>query len=103
MLVRSSFGEYFNVLKREKFAKHPDFQVNAHNLLLDIEQTGKHYQPSQKLNVIKDQSDNKFLELAETCRADYLITGNTNDFTFESFKGTTILTPEAFWESRNVE
>lgn len=48
--------------------------------------------------MIKDVDDNKFLELSETCKADFLITGNTNDFTMRDYKGTKIVTPKEFWE-----
>ena len=98
-LSKAVFGECLNVLKRQKFAKYQDFQMNAYNLLLDIEQIGKHYQPTHQQDMIKDRGDNKFLDLAEACLADYLITGNANDFTFDRFKGTLIVTPKTFWES----
>lgn len=45
-LSEAVFGECLNVLKLQKFAKYQDFQMNAYNLLLDIEQIGKHYQPA---------------------------------------------------------
>jgi len=39
----------------------------------------------------------KLLELAETCGADFLITGDTNDFTITEFKGTKIVSPKKYW------
>jgi len=56
------------------------------------------YYPVIKLNIIKDYSDNKLLELAETCRAKFLITGNSNDFLMRKYKKTRILSPKEFWE-----
>lgn len=38
------------------------------------------------------------LELADECAADFIITGNTNDFTFANYKTTKIVTPKAFWD-----
>jgi predicted nucleic acid-binding protein len=38
------------------------------------------------------------LELADECIADYIITGNTNDFTFSTHKQTKIVSPKQFWE-----
>ncbi|MDP1623309.1 MAG: hypothetical protein Q8M08_13330, partial [Bacteroidales bacterium] len=50
-----------------------------------------------RLEIINDQGDNKLLELAETCNADFLITGNTNDFTIREYKGTKIVSPKVYW------
>ena len=50
------------------------------------------------LNIIKDKSDNKLLELADESNADYLITGNSVDFTITQYKKTQILSPRGFWE-----
>ena len=46
---------------------------------------------------IEDKDDNKILELADTCEADYIITGNTNDFTFPTYKNTQIVNPKDYW------
>jgi predicted nucleic acid-binding protein len=48
------------------------------------------------LNIIKDEKDNRFLELAVASDADFLITGNTNDFTMNQYGKTKIATPEEF-------
>ena len=34
--------------------------------------------------IIKDESDNRLLELADISKADFIITGSTNDFTMET-------------------
>jgi len=91
------FSEYLNVLNRKKFQKFPDFLINAQALLIDIEIKSMKYKPTVKLDIISDLDDNKLLELAETSNADYLITGNTNDFSFPEYKGTKIVTPKEFW------
>jgi putative PIN family toxin of toxin-antitoxin system len=77
------FAEYFNVLNRKKFSKFPDFISNAQSLLIDIEKRAVKYYPTFQLEVISDLDDNKLLELAETCNANCLITGNSNDFTMQ--------------------
>ena len=91
--------EYFDVLNRKKFSKYPDFIVNAQALLASIEETAKTYRPLIKLNILTDKDDDKILELAEVSKADFIITGNTNDFTITSYKRTKIVTPKQFWES----
>jgi predicted nucleic acid-binding protein len=44
----------------------------------------KSFFPTVKVDLIPDLNDNKILELADECEADFIITGNTNDFTFSS-------------------
>jgi putative PIN family toxin of toxin-antitoxin system len=91
------FAEYFKVLNRKKFLKFPDFISNAQALLVDIEKRAIKYYPNIRLEIISDVDDNKLLELAETCKANFLITGNSNDFTMQGYKGTKILSPKDYW------
>ncbi len=91
--------EYHEVLYRDKFIKYPEFVIKAKLLLADIEEKSTKFQPKTKLNIISDKDDNKLLELAIECHADFLITGNTKDFTITKYKGTIILTPKEYWEN----
>ena len=91
-------AEYSEVLRRVKFSKYNGFGVNAEKLLIDIEVAAIKYNPEVKLYIIRDASDNKFLELDSTCQADFLITGNTKDFTMSSHGQTKIVTPKEYWE-----
>lgn len=95
------FAEYVEVLNREKFAKFPDFHARAQALLSDIETYGVKFTTTTKVDLIGDDPDNRLLELAETCGADYLVTGNTNDFTMSEYKGTKIVSPKEFFEILN--
>lgn len=97
------FEEYVDVLKRDKFSKFPDFIANAQALLIDLEKIAVKYVPTIHIEIIKDMDDNKLLELAETCHADFLITGNTNDFTLCEYKGTRIVTPKEYWTDYMTE
>ena len=92
-------AEYYEVLSRPKFAKFHDFFTRAEVLLVNIEMKSKKYVPTIKLDLISDTDDNMILELADECLADYVITGNTTDFTFPSYKLTKIITPKEYWES----
>jgi putative PIN family toxin of toxin-antitoxin system len=94
--------EYFDVLNRKKFSKFADFYNNAQILLASIEDIGKSYKTTVKLNILTDKDDNKILELAEISKANYIITGNTTDFTITHYKRTKIVTPKQFWESHFI-
>ena len=95
------FAEYIEVLNREKFSKFSDFHARALILLADLEGRALKFHPSIKIDVIGDDPDNRLLELAETCHADYIVTGNTNDFTMTEYKGTKIVSPKGFFELLN--
>ena len=93
--------EYYLVFKRRKFQKYPDFINRVELLLADIESKATKFLPSKKLTIVSDKDDNKFLELALECKADFLITGNTNDFTIKKYKRTKIVTPKEYWEDQS--
>lgn len=97
------FAEYLEVLNREKFSRFPDFHFKAQALLADIESRALKFTPTVRLNIINDNADNRLLELAETSRLDYLVTGNTNDFTTTEYKGTKIISPKEFFELLNKQ
>ena len=90
--------EYYEVLFRPKFSKFTDFFVNAHVLLLRIETISQKFIPQATLNILSDKDDNMLLELAQESKADFLITGNTNDFVIPNYKQTKILTPKEYLE-----
>ncbi len=95
------FAEYLDVLNREKFSRFPNFHTRAQTLLADIESRSSKFEPTKTVDIIRDEADNRLLELAETCSADYLVTGNTNDFTMTDYKGTKIISPKDFFELLN--
>lgn len=92
-------SEYYEVLSRPKFAAFPDFFTKAERLLADIETKAKKFTPTTTLDLISDEDDNMILELADECSADFIITGNTNDFTFSAYKQTKIVSPKEYWEN----
>ena len=91
--------EYYEVLNRPKFARYLDFINKAESLLANIELRAAKYSPTIKLLIISDIDDNMLLELAHESEADFLITGNTNDFTMASYEQTKIVTPKDYWEN----
>ena len=90
--------EYFEVISRPKFSKYPDFLMKAEFVISQIESIAAKYSPRYRFDIIADSADNRLLELAYESKADFIITGNTNDFTMAEFKGTKIISPKGFWE-----
>jgi putative PIN family toxin of toxin-antitoxin system len=90
------FEEYIDVLYREKFRKYKDFFLRAESIISFVKKEALMYYPKIRLNIISDKDDNKIIELADESNADFIITGNTNDFTFPFYKNTKIVSPKEF-------
>jgi len=90
--------EYLEVINRPKFSKYPDFLIKAELVISQIESIASKYYPRDRFETIADKADNRLLELAYESKADFLITGNSNDFTMTDFRGTKILSPKEFWD-----
>lgn len=93
------FAEYVNVLNRDKFSKFANFKTKAEVVLNRLREISRFYESDRKIKLLKDEADNKFLELAAASNADFLTTGNTQDFTFTEFEYTKILTPKEYWDN----
>jgi len=92
-------SEYENVLRRPKFTKHPEFEIAATLLIERIRQDACHFTPTESVSVILDEPDNRLLELALVSKADFIVTGNFNDFTFPNFGETKVVDPKSFWHA----
>lgn len=95
-LSQAVFEEYVDVVHRPKFLKYPTFVSNAEKVLNRIEQVAVKYIPIVKLETVRDHSDNKFLELAVAANADYLVTGDRNDFGSIQVDKLEIISPSQF-------
>jgi putative PIN family toxin of toxin-antitoxin system len=90
--------EYINVLNRPKFERFHNFKNNAEVVLNKLIEISTTFKPTEKVLIISDLSDIKFLELVKVSEANFLITGNSNDFTFDRFEKTQIVSPQMFYE-----
>jgi putative PIN family toxin of toxin-antitoxin system len=97
-LSREVMIEYFEVLRRDKFARFPNFKVKAEIVLNRLLEIASFYKTDRRVYILTDASDNKFLELAAVSSADYLTTGNTRDFVMTEFEYTRIVTPREYWD-----
>ena len=89
-------SEYHDVVRREKFKRIEGFVQYADILLDRLTELADFYEPEIILQILADDPDNRLLELALTSNANYLITGNTKDFTMEIFQKTAIVNPATF-------
>lgn len=103
------FLEYQDVLTRDKSLQDFELQLNdVEKFLRFIAYIGKPFEIYFLLRPnLKDEKDNKIVELAVTSQSDYLITSNVRDFKnaelkFDQLK---IITPSEFvkmWRDKNV-
>lgn len=94
-------SEYLEVLAREKFGlKDETIAFLLHNLV-GLSET---ITPEQKIDLLPDPDDNKFIECAIEGRAAYLVTGNTKHFPFTIYQQVRIVTPatfiKKFWQGK---
>lgn len=93
LVSREILKEYEDVLKRTKFDLS---SKRTARLVSKIKRNSVIIKPQIKINKIKDEADNKFLECAFSGGADFLVTGNKKHFCFESFRGIKIVGPNEF-------
>jgi uncharacterized protein len=95
--------EYAEVLSRARFIrKFPRFEILARQLIDDVQMEGKLVFLIEKVDLLTDKTDNKFLEAALISNADYLITGNSLDFKIQEFRNTKIVSPSRYWSNFRV-
>ena len=59
--------------------------------------------PSSTINICRDEDDNKFIECAVDCDADYIITGDKDLLVLEKYNDIEIITPKEFLDLYNCE
>ncbi|MBI2607802.1 MAG: putative toxin-antitoxin system toxin component, PIN family [Candidatus Doudnabacteria bacterium] len=58
---------------------------------------------SERLNVVEDEEDNKFVEAAIEAGADYIITADQHLLKLEKYNGIKIVRPAEFWNTYQDE
>jgi putative PIN family toxin of toxin-antitoxin system len=89
-------AEMGHVLRRPRFGFEPR---KIRSFLALFKSRSKLVFPKKILNICQDDfSDNRFLECAETAKAEFLITGNKSHFPLRH-RNTVVVTPREFWEA----
>lgn len=96
-LSEEIFSEYAEVLSRSKFSKYPGFKENALLILNYINEVAEFHKPKLTKLRTTDPDDLKFIELALSCKAHFLITGNIKHFPDLISIKTQIVTPYSYW------
>jgi putative PIN family toxin of toxin-antitoxin system len=86
-------AEYAEVLSRPRFNFDPH---HVRTVLSKIRADGLLAQSRVSVSGLPDADDTPFLEVALSCRADYLVTGNLAHFPPSLRQGATVVTPAQF-------
>ena len=94
--IVKEYDRVSNYLRIQK--KYPLFKEEMDDMILSLKEIARVYFPTQSFSILKDISDNIYLDLAHEAKAHYIITGNKNDFSIAQFEQTKIVSPKEFCE-----
>ena len=92
---KETLSEFAQVFTRPKFDKYVPIEERI-NAITSFEKKGVAIEVFIKINACRDPRDNKFLELALTAKANYIVTGDQDLLILHPFHGISILTPGDF-------
>jgi len=98
----STFHEFAVTFSREKFERYQALEERLKMISL-AEQKGLFVEVSLKLSVCRDPNDDMFLELAKTCEAVAIVSGDPDLLLLHPFKGIPILSPADFLKKFKVK
>jgi uncharacterized protein len=90
VISSKTYAELDNVFRRSKFDKY----LEEADRLLSLEsyrQDTIFIEPSATITDCRDPKDNKFLELAVACDAQFIVTGDDDLLVLNPYRGITIL------------
>lgn len=102
-LSQATFNEFCAVIQRDKFKKYLAHRVDeCDKFIKDLVDFSIFIEPIYTVMDCKDPKDNMFLELALTCNAVYLVTGDKKDLiSMTPYNGIEIITATEFLERQS--
>jgi uncharacterized protein len=83
-------AEYYEVISRKKFIGKIDLP-NAHLFLEAFKVVATKISVTETVSICRDKEDDFILSLCQTCKADYLITGDEDLLTLKNLGKTNIM------------
>jgi putative PIN family toxin of toxin-antitoxin system len=102
LLSSPTLEELAEVLQREKFERYVTAAEREEFLIAFVESV-LFIEPTEELRVCRDAKDDKFLELAVSGRAAYLISGDADLLALHPFRGIAIMTATEFLQATAEE
>lgn len=94
----STLTELQEVLWRKKFDQYLT-QEERKQFIASFVLYGTPVEPDERITECRDPKDNKFLELAVSGKADFIISGDEDLLILNPFRNIPILTPQQFIET----
>ena len=98
----STLKELAEVLQRGKFERYVTAVEREEFLAVFVERS-LFMEPTEEVRACRDAKDNKFLELAGSGCASYIITGDADLLALHPFRNIAILTPAQFLQAAEEE
>jgi uncharacterized protein len=102
LLSLSTLEELAEVLQREKFERYVTAAEREEFLVAFVERA-LFIEPREVIRVCRDARDNKFLELAVSGRATYIISGDDDLLVLHPFRDIAIMTVAEFLRATDAE
>jgi len=92
---KATFGELTEVLMRDKFDRYVSQEARV-DFLRKLAHSAEWFEPREQVSDCRDPKDNMFLELAKSCHATALITGDNDLLVLDPYGNTRIVTLTEF-------
>lgn len=90
-------AEVYRIFRYPKIQKRVT-SVDKKALIQILEDLVEHVYPQERTHISSDPDDEKYLEAASACDADYLVTGDRDLLSLKQFGTTRIVSPKEFVE-----
>jgi putative PIN family toxin of toxin-antitoxin system len=97
LLSFAVLAELYDVLSRKQFRRYIN-EEDIRRFLAALTREAQWVDINVRIVACRDPKDDKFLELAECGRAEYIVTGDADLIVLHPFRGIQILTPRTFLE-----
>jgi putative PIN family toxin of toxin-antitoxin system len=97
LLSFAVLAELYDVLNRKQFRRYIN-EEDIRRFLAALTREAEWVDIGERILACRDPKDDKFLELAVSGHAEYIVTGDADLIVLHPFRGIQILTPSAFLE-----
>jgi putative PIN family toxin of toxin-antitoxin system len=97
LVSEATISELDEVLRRPKFDKYVPEEKRL-EFLAALVHKAEEVEIIEQITECRDPKDNKFLELAASGNANYVVTGDQDLLALHPFRGVAIITPQDFHE-----
>lgn len=96
-LSKATFEKFIEVVQRDKFKKFLEKRLDERDAFIsDLRESSIFIEPTYVVTDCRDPKDNKFLEVALSCQAILLVSGDKDLRDLSPYQGIEVLTPTDF-------